>query len=95
MLYGSQKKETGAPLFSGEVDRCSTVFKRRDLVLYCSQGEGNGFSTLFGRREQVYYCYQEKATGALLFHEKGSDALLFSGERHWCTTVLRRREQVL
>ena len=60
---------------------------------YCSQEEeigalrfleGNKCTTVLRRRKQVLYCFQEK----------GSGALLFSGERNWCTTVLRRRELV-
>ena len=69
-------------------------FRRRDLVLYCSQeketgellfsGEGNMFSIVFRRREHVHYCYQEKETGALMFQEKGSGALQ--------TAVLKEKE---
>ena len=46
------------------------------------------------RRDHVHYCYQEKGThGAILFQDKGSGALLFSGERNLRSTayVFRRR----
>ena len=37
-----KEKETGVLLFSGEGDRCSTVFGRRKLVLYSFHEEGTG-----------------------------------------------------
>ena len=42
----------------------------------------------------MLYCSQEKATIALLFSGNETVAILFSGERNWCSTVLRRRELV-
>ena len=39
-------------------------------------------------------CPQEKGTGALRSQEKETGTLLFSGERHWCSTVFRRLELV-
>ena len=51
-------------------------------------------SFVLRKREHVHYCYQEKGThGALLFQDKGSGALLFSGERNLRSTayVFRRR----
>ena len=53
----------------------------------------------------MIYCSPEKETGTLLFsrimklvhncfQDKGSGALLFSGERNRCSTVFRRSEQV-
>ena len=93
VYYCFQDKE-GALLYLGERERCSTVYRRRDLVLYCSQeketgellfsGEGNMFSIVFRRREHVHYCYQEKETGALMFQEKGSATLQ--------TAVLKEKE---
>ena len=64
---------------------CCTVFRRKDMVLFCSQEKETG-SLLFSRRRKlVHYCYQEKETGTVLF----------LGERIWCSTVLRRKKQVL
>ena len=90
-----RRRELGALLISGE-GRCSSEFRRREKVLSCFQEKGPGAllfseernkcSIVFKRREQVHYSYQEKATDALLFLEKGSGALLFSGEGRWgCT----------
>ena len=46
---------------------CCTVFRRKDMVLFCSQEKETG-SLLFSRRRKlVHYCYQEKETGAVLF----------------------------
>ena len=43
MLYCFQEKEgSGALLFSGEGNWCSTDRRRRDLVLYCFQERGTG-----------------------------------------------------
>ena len=38
----SQAKETGALLFSGEGDWCSTVLGRRAMRLYCTLDNGSG-----------------------------------------------------
>ena len=96
MHYCSQEKEV-ALLHLGEGKRCSTVFRRKDQVLYSSQEketgvllfsvEGNMCYIVFRRREHVHctLLLSEKETGALLFQEKGSGALLFSGEGKWCT----------
>ena len=65
--YCSQEKETGALLFSGEGNWCSTVFTIRYLVLYCSQEKETGALLFSRRRKQVHYCSKEKETGALLF----------------------------
>ena len=89
---------SGALLFSGYGNRCTSVLKRRKLkgsADCCSQekeigvflylGEGKKCSTVFRRRDLVLYCSQEKATGILLF----------SGERNRCFPVFRRMEKVL
>ena len=101
VLYCSQEKETGALLFLGERNRCSTVLReenrdtivirRRKLVLYCSQVEGNWCYTayVFRKRGLVFYSFQEKGTGAL------SITVLRIGEGNRCSTVFRRRKQVL
>ena len=62
VFYRSQKNGTGALMFSGE-GKCSSVFRRREKVLYCLQekgpgailfsGEGNMFSTDIRRRKLV------------------------------------------
>ena len=87
MLYCFQKKGSGALLFSGEGNWCSTVlnkketgagcytvyvFRRMDLVLYFSQEKEYGALMFSRRRKLVLYC----------FLEKGTVVLLFSGERN-------------
>ena len=62
--------------------KCSTVFRRKELVHYCSQekgtgalliaGEGNWCSTVFRRKKLEPYCSQ--------------------GEGHWCTTFLKEKD---
>ena len=52
MHYCSQEKGTGAFLFSGEGNCCSTVLRRKELVLYCSQEKGTG-DLLFSGNETV------------------------------------------
>ena len=79
-----QEKGTGALLTSRERNWCSTVFRRRDLVLYCSQENETGALMFSRKRKLVHYCYQEKETGNVLF----------LGERIWCSTVLRRKKLV-
>ena len=59
MLHCFQEKVTGALLFSGEVNWCSTDRRRRKLVLYCFQEKETGALQLFSRRRTlVYYCSQ-------------------------------------
>ena len=44
----------------------------------------------------MLYCFQKKKSGApSCLQEKGTGALLISGERNWCSTVFRRRKLVL
>ena len=44
----------------------------------------------------MLYCFQENKSGApSCLQEKGTGALLISGERNWCSTVFRRRKLVL
>ena len=81
MHYCFQNKD-GALLYLGEGKRYTTVYRRRDLVLYCSQ------------EKLVNCCFQEKETGASMFQEKGSGAILFSGEENMFSIVFRRREHV-
>ena len=62
MHYCYQEKTTGAVLFLGEGNRCTTVIRRRELVLYCFQekgsdallfsGDGNRCCTVFRRKKQ-------------------------------------------
>ena len=79
VLYCFRRREqvSGALLFSREGNWCSTVFKRRYLVLYCSHGKETGALLFSRRRKLVHFCSQEK--------EKG--ALLFLGEENRCTNV--------
>ena len=61
---------------------CSTVFRRTELVHYCSQekgtgalliaGEGNWCFTVSRRKKLEHYCSQ--------------------GDGHWCTNVLKEKE---
>ena len=78
MRYCYQEKRSGAQLFLREQNWCSTVLRRRRLVNYCSQEEGNLCSTahVFKRRGLVLYC----------FREKGDGAVLYSREKKWCCT---------
>ena len=61
-----QEKGTGALLISGERNWCSTVFRSRELVHYCSQ-EKETCAILFSGEKLVHYCSQEEETSALLF----------------------------
>ena len=76
VFYCFQKKRTGALLFSGEKNWCTTVIRRiMKQLLYCSQeneigallfsGEGIWCSTVLRRSKLV------------------QGDLLFSGERNW------------
>ena len=78
--------------FSGYRNRCTTVFKRRKLELYCSQEKETGAFIL------VHYCSQDKEIGAILFlgegncqlvlscfQEKVPGALLLLGDRNCCS----------
>ena len=67
MHYCYQEKETGAVLFLGDWNRGTTVNRRRNLVLYCSQEKETRVLLFLRRRKLVLYCYQEKETGAALF----------------------------
>ena len=51
---------------------CSTLFRRRELVHYCSQEKETGvlLFKLFKGRNLMLYCSQEKETGALLFSRR-------------------------
>ena len=41
----------------------------------------------------MLYCFQEKKSGApSCLQEKGTGALLISGERNWCSTVIKEKE---
>ena len=51
----------------------------------CTGGDKLYSKLSTGEGKLVLYCFQEK----------GSGALLFSGEGNWCTTDLRRRKLVL
>ena len=62
MPYCSQEKETGALLFLGEGNWCTTVLRRKKQVL-----------TVFRRREKVHYCSHEKETGALFTIVSGEE----------------------
>ena len=42
MRYCSQEKETGALLFLGGGNMCTSVLRRSDLVLYCSRSKETG-----------------------------------------------------
>ena len=55
MHYFHQEKGTGALLFSGEGNRCSTAFRREQLY-YC-----------FKDKETDALLFQEKGSGTLLF----------------------------
>ena len=61
-----QEKVTGALLMSIEGNWCSTVFRRRALVSYCSQEKETAVLLLLRRRKLVHNCYQEKKTDAVL-----------------------------
>ena len=93
MLYCSQEKETGALSTTvyriGEGKMCSTVFRRKKLVLYSFQEKETGAILFSNRRKLVFYCSQEKETGTL------STTVHRIGEGNRCSTVLRRREKVL
>ena len=77
--------ETGALLFSGERKWFSTVFRRRDLVLYCFQEKGSG-TLLFSGEGHISstvlregdWCSTDLRRSKLV-----QGALLFSGERNW------------
>ena len=100
LFYSFQEKGTYAlsttVLRIGEGNKCSTVFRR-----------DNRYNTVPKRRKLVLYCFQENKSGAPSYpQEKGSGALPFSKRRRlvhycsqkkgkWCTSVIRRREQVL
>ena len=85
MHYCSQEKEV-ALLYLGEGKRCSTVLRRRDLVLYCSQEKETGV-LLFSGEDNMYttviregnWCTTVLRRRKLLFciKEKGKGALLF------------------
>ena len=98
MHYCSQEKEKCALLFLREENRDTIVIRRRKLVLYCSQGEGNWCSTayVFRKRGLVFYCSQEKETGALLFSgEEIRCSKLSTREGNWCFTDLWRKKLLL
>ena len=78
--YCFQDKE-GALLYLGEVKRCSTVYRRRGLVLYCSQ-----------EKKLENCCSQEKETCSQLLSGEGNWCFYVSGEGIWCYTVLRRKK---
>ena len=52
MLYCSQEKETGALLFSGERNWCTTVFRKKKQVMYYSQEKETGALLLSGERNR-------------------------------------------
>ena len=78
--YCFKEKETGALLFSVEGIWWSTVLRRRKIVHYSFQGEGHWCTTVLRRRKLVHYCYQEKENSSHCSQEKGTGAILFSGE---------------
>ena len=59
----------------------------------CSQGEGNWYTTVLKEKETVaiLLMFQEKGTGALPFSGEGNWRYTahVSGEGDWCSTVLR------
>ena len=59
-------------------------------MLYCSQKKEN--CTVFRRREQVHNCSQKKKLVLHCSQENGYSALLFTGKRNRCTTVLKEKE---
>ena len=79
----SQEKGTGALLFSGEGNRCSTVFRRGKKCTSVLKEKENGALLFSRRRKLVHYCYQEETS-----------VLQFSGDGNWYTTVPRRRKLV-
>ena len=58
VFYCFQEKETGTLSTTvhriGEGNRCSTVLRRREKVLYCFQIEGNWYSTVLRRKKLVH-----------------------------------------
>ena len=76
--YCYQEEGNWCTTVLGEEYRCSTVFRRRDLVLKCSQEKETGALLLSRRTKLVLYCS--------CFQKKGDGAVLYSGERKWCCT---------
>ena len=57
VLQCFQDKETGALLFSGEGNWCSTFLRCSKQELYCFQKKKNWCSTVLWRSVMGMYCY--------------------------------------
>ena len=57
VLYCFQDKGSGAILFSGEGNWCTTVLKEKETGTILFLGEGNRCTTVLKRRKQVLYCF--------------------------------------
>ena len=75
--YCYQEKKTGALLFSGEGNWCTSVLRRRKQVFYSFNflREGIWCYTVLRRKKLVLYCSQEKETGALRFSRRRKQVL--------------------
>ena len=63
----SKENETCPLLFLGEVNRCTTVIRRRKLVLYCFQEKGSDALLFSGERNWCTTVFKEKETVPPLF----------------------------
>ena len=97
VLYYSQEKESGALLFSGEGNWCTTVLsgernwctivtRRRELVHNCYQEKETGATTVFRRRKLVLTVLRRRGLVLYFSREKGDEHVLYSGERKCCCT---------